>query len=190
MNIGDKAVTLHTDKSYWFDKEQKIKVTSDQGTYASVAEAEKAAKKVAESGSEDATIVKEGDQYHVYGIEEVKDKFSGAAGSNHLEGAASGTMELFMTDAQEGDVRAAGTRDKTAQIDKVTEAFKRAGFSEKDAYTITKRGISSANIDDITARLNEKINDPNLMHGTSINQARRLLDMLNEYLTPLTTGQT
>lgn len=188
MNIGDKAVTLHTDKSYWFDKEQKVKVTSDQESFGSLEEAETKAKEVADSFTEDAIIVKEDGQYHVYGVEEIKDKFSGAAGSNHLEGAASGTMELFMTDAQELDVRAAGTRDNTAEIDKVTTAFKKAGFSQKDAYNITKRGINSSNIDGIISKLSEQVNDSNLLHGLSINQAKRLLDMLNEYKSEIQDG--
>lgn len=53
----------------WWD--ENIKITSDKGKYQTIEDAQRAAKESAAADDEDAVIVKEGNEYHVFGTDEI-----------------------------------------------------------------------------------------------------------------------
>jgi hypothetical protein len=178
MNVGDRAAKL--EGGTW-RSDKNIKVTSDQQSFGTLKEAEAKANEVAASTTEDAIIVQENGQYHVYGTEEIRDKFQ-KWGDNTLKGAAAGTVELVMTDSEDDvTVRAAGTIDKSAKVDTLTSGFKKAGFSAKEAYEITKHGLTSEQLDQTIAKLRGTLNSSNGLEGMKVMQARHLLNMLEEF---------
>ena len=63
--IGSKVGSLNQ----WYDEDIKIK--KDGGNFKTLEEAQQKAKEIAKSDNEDAVIIKEGNEYHVFGTDEI-----------------------------------------------------------------------------------------------------------------------
>ena len=127
MNVGEKVAKL--DRS-WTDP--TFKARYDQGSYTSLNEAEQEAKSVADDDNWDAVIVKEGEEFRVFAIGEVRKEFGGLWSDNTLYGAAEGVYEFVITDPGDGSERIAGTSDSSATVDRVSRWLKKDHYVPYD----------------------------------------------------------
>lgn len=171
LSVGSSAGHL----SVW-GNDENIEVTSDGGTFNSIEEAEEAAREIADSDYEDALIVEEDGAYHVYGVEEIRDKFGGGWSNNKIYDAPANSVEFIMTDARDDETeRVAGTSDRSTQVDELTRALDRSGLSFSEAYNIVKHGVTAEQAEDLIDRFETFINENSGgLQGANVAQARHL----------------